>query len=335
MVDKNLDYYLKAFKTLRSDRANINRSGFAAPHKPILVLSFIQAIAKGDITDTKIFLTPALIDLFTTLWAALAPTIGYHPLIAQPFFRLKNESLRWWRLIPNPGCELWVKQGPVTSLSSLSIAVSHAEIDEELFMYLTIPESRELLRFAVMNEFFPDKIDLDLDGLESYTDKISRLILTQNADEYVMSIKVLSEQYSDSADGKEFLSQDKSIRGRAFQATIPKVYKFMCCISGLKVDATFNVSMVDACHIVPFANSFNDTIKNGIALCPNLHRAFDRGLISIDDGYRVIISSRFKESDSIYSIKRFAGQPIILPEDKKYLPDLEAFAWHRRNTFKN
>ncbi len=211
MADKTLDYYAKAFKSLRPDRASLSKNGFAAPHKPILVLSLIQAISKGDITDTKIFLTPELIDRFTTLWAALAPTTGYHPLIAQPFFRLRNENLKWWRLIPNPGCETWVEQGTLTTLSNLSAAVSHAEIDKELLSILTEPTSRELLKFTVMQQFFPDKVGLNIDYLESNAERIGKLILTQNADDYIASMKALSEYYSGSNDGKEVLSQEKSM----------------------------------------------------------------------------------------------------------------------------
>lgn len=33
--------------------------------------------------------------------------------------------------------------------------------------------------------------------------------------------------------------------------------------------AITNVSMVDACHIVPFSEGYDDTLTNGIALCPN------------------------------------------------------------------
>lgn len=32
-----------------------------------------------------------------------------------------------------------------------------------------------------------------------------------------------------------------------------------------------NAQLVDACHIVPFAISKDDTINNGISLSPNLH----------------------------------------------------------------
>jgi putative restriction endonuclease len=40
--------------------------------------------------------------------------------------------------------------------------------------------------------------------------------------------------------------------------------------------------MVDACHIVPFYKTYNNHPTNGIALCPNLHRAFDKGAIAVD-----------------------------------------------------
>lgn len=32
--------------------------------------------------------------------------------------------------------------------------------------------------------------------------------------------------------------------------------------------------MVDACHVIPFAESFDDTITNGLALAPTLHRIY-------------------------------------------------------------
>ena len=87
--------------------------------------------------------------------------------------------------------------------------------------------------------------------------------------------------------------------------------------------------MVDACHIVPFRESHDDTITNGIALCPNLHRAFDRGLIGIDNDYRVIVSNVFREEESNYSIKTFEHRQIILPKDKLYYPLVNNLKRHR------
>ena len=88
--------------------------------------------------------------------------------------------------------------------------------------------------------------------------------------------------------------------------------------------------MIDACHIVPFTISHDDTIGNGFALCPNLHRAFDRGLILVDDNYRVIVARNFIESSqSPYQIKIFDGKHLILPNNQKYFPSLENLRKHK------
>lgn len=68
------------------------------------------------------------------------------------------------------------------------------------------------------------------------------------------------------------------------------------------------VSMIDACHIVPWADPFNDTITNGIALYPNMHRAFDRGLISVAADHTLPVSLELRENDSAYGITPFAGK---------------------------
>ena len=98
----------------------------------------------------------------------------------------------------------------------------------------------------------------------------------------------------------------------------------------MRVSAIASISMVDACHIVPFSECYDDTLSNGIALCPNLHRAFDRGLISLSDDYTVLVNKNFVENkNSVYNISQFAGKQLILPENKDLYPSLENFAKHR------
>jgi putative restriction endonuclease len=91
--------------------------------------------------------------------------------------------------------------------------------------------------------------------------------------------------------------------------------------------ATRDVQMVDACHIVPFAESHDDTIGNGLSLSPTFHRAFDRHLISIDSDYRVVVSAAFAEAGS-QSIRAFAGRVIALPEGREYWPAMDNLRWH-------
>ena len=94
-----------------------------------------------------------------------------------------------------------------------------------------------------------------------------------------------------------------------------------------------NAQLVDACHIVPFAISKDDTINNGISLSPNLHRAFDRGLITINSDYVVRISPAIKEKDSPYSLSQFEGKQISLPKDNKFFPSIENLNWHRKERY--
>jgi len=92
--------------------------------------------------------------------------------------------------------------------------------------------------------------------------------------------------------------------------------------------------MVDACHIVPFAVSHDDTITNGLSLSPNLHRAFDRGLISVDENYMVRVSAHITEPDYANNLRSFAGKQLLLPVDKPYLPEISNLQWHTANIFK-
>ena len=125
------------------------------------------------------------------------------------------------------------------------------------------------------------------------------------------------------------------VRQGYFKKYIPQIYKDTCCISGMRLVSTHGYAMIDACHIVPFGISQNDRITNGLALCPNAHRAFDRGLLSIDADYSVLVSPYIYEAeDHPYSLTNLKGKKIILPEREDYLPSQANLQWHRENVFK-
>ncbi|MGL5683677.1 MAG: hypothetical protein ACRDDZ_11600 [Marinifilaceae bacterium] len=60
-----------------------------------------------------------------------------------------------------------------------------------------------------------------------------------------------------------------------------------------------------------------------MALCPNLHIASDMGLITIDNDYRIIVSSMFIENDSPYSLNILDYKKIILPQKNHFYPRKE------------
>jgi putative restriction endonuclease len=66
-----------------------------------------------------------------------------------------------------------------------------------------------------------------------------------------------------------------------------------------------------------------------------LHRAFDRGLIGIDENYRVIVSDKFIENESGFNIGLFKKKEILLPNLANHFPSQENLNRHREMVFKN
>lgn len=311
-----LQYYLKAFKRLRVDRSH----GGVAPHKPILLLSILQAVKERIITSNQIYLTPELISLFRNNWSRLVYT-KHDCRISYPFYYLKSE--KFWKLV----FKEWTMDfnridSLVKNINRLNTVIDFAIIDNNLFSLMQDNESNNILIQCLLAEYFPNSsLDPTLQPDDKLLLEIEHKILHESEAEYRREIKQLMQEKKD---------EEIFLRGSLFKREIPKIYNNTCCISGMRIDTISNISMIDACHIVPFSESYNDTITNGIALCPNLHRAFDRGLIAVDDNYQVIISSRFKETSSTYQLRIFENKQIHLPREKAYYPQIENFKKHRR-----
>lgn len=63
----------------------------------------------------------------------------------------------------------------------------------------------------------------------------------------------------------------------------------------MKVTMSIKQNIVDGAHIKPFAKFSDNRIDNGISLCKNHHWAFDKGLFTIYDNYKIIVSNNFQE----------------------------------------
>lgn len=318
---QELQKYLNSFKKLR-----IDRSHGVAPHKPVLLISVLQAFQNNLIKDQRIFITPALVALFKANWSLLV-TSNHDCRFALPFYHLTSDE--FWKLIPKAGFENILQlNSSMRSFANLNAAVDCAVIDDDLFLLMKDKKSNSIFQQFLLDEYFPetkDSFSNSSGGQQKMFDDIEGKILHEDAAEYRKEIKKLMQQQNE---------EEIFLRGSLFKREIPKIYNNTCCISGMKIDATINVSMVDAYHIVPFSESYNDTVTNGIALCPNLHRAFDRGLIAIDNNYKVVVSKTFTEDESNYSIQFFKGKQILLPKQIEYFPLKENLEWHQTNIFK-
>ena len=323
MTNKNLPYYIHCFTHLKRDMKN-----GGAPHKPILLLSIIRLFENGIFTNNQIYVLPELVASFKTNWSKLVTT-NHYPVFALPFYHMSSEP--FWKLIPNIGCEKWIEsKSSMRSLGNLTMAIQFALIDSELANLLLVPENRDILKISILDKYFPNtKSNYSMNGND---DLPSASILHENSEEYKRKIIELKNKVDENAFQEEIF-----IRGGLFKREIPKIYNNTCAISGLRLTSVVsNVSMIDACHIVPFSESYDDTLTNGIALCPNLHRAFDRGLIAFSDNYTVLINKSFiEDKNSAFNISQFEGKQIILPYSEELYPALENLYKHRsKNGFR-
>jgi putative restriction endonuclease len=117
-----------------------------------------------------------------------------------------------------------------------------------------------------------------------------------------------------------------------FRATVLASYDFTRAISGINVP-----DLLAASHIVPWSREESQRLdpRNGIALSALHDRAFDRGLICLDDNLKVVVS-RCLDVAHATDIHRVAllevqGHRLRLPS--RFMPDPKAIAWHRQHVF--
>lgn len=318
MMPKDLKYYIERFQHLRQAPTKYG----PAPHKAILLLGIIRGIELGFITENKIVASPMMISLFKTTWNALV-TSGNLSAFTLPFFHLRTS--KFWHFKAKDGFENWLSQAKaIHSLNLLQMAIQYAYFDGELFMLLSSSHSRNILKSVLMERNFPD-VEWKSLTRKTYFDKIAEEIARKKPEKYVAQIDALEKSLD-----KECFEEELYIRSAAFRREVSKAYSYTCCISGLRIDTVKDFFLIDACHIEPFATSHDDTITNGICLCPTLHRAFDRHLISFDEDYRLILSKAFVErSNSPYSISQFEGNHMMLPANRAYYPSQEKLQRHR------
>jgi hypothetical protein len=101
-----------------------------------------------------------------------------------------------------------------------------------------------------------------------------------------------------------------------FRKDLLENYKQKCCMTGCDVQDT-----LEACHVYPYMGPSTNHVQNGVILRSDLHTLYDRGLISINENYKILVSKVLKMS-KFYNY--LDGKNILLPDLKKHRPSLEA-----------
>lgn len=113
-------------------------------------------------------------------------------------------------------------------------------------------------------------------------------------------------------------------RSASFGRNVLFAYGQRCAVTRVQL------KLVDAAHILPVgAPGSSDDVRNGIALSPTFHRAYDAGLVYLDEQFRMLINPARVEHlttlnliSGIDSFKAMLGK-IFLPPDAHQRPAIE------------
>ncbi len=305
--------YLTRLVKLRVDSEKVDGVKVESPYKPALLLAVLEGVEEGLIRDNRIAITPELIAAFKAYCQLLSPGPVYAASPFQlPFFHLQSSG--FWHLHAWPGKEMVLTSSKsVRSFGHLREVIAYASLDTALWELVQQPVAREDVRQALLVRYFPlTRHYFRPRAGQEKLDNLGRLMLEEPAAVYNRAVDV--------ADETEVL-----VRSAVFSREVLRAYQSTCAVSGLQLVRTTGAApLLDACHIVPWSVSHDDTIGNGLALCPNLHRAFDRHLFWIDGDYRVQVAEGFGElGGHEYGVQRFNGKQLRLPEARKSWPRAE------------
>lgn len=121
-------------------------------------------------------------------------------------------------------------------------------------------------------------------------------------------------------------------RDRAFSRQVRQAYERTCAFTGLKIVNGFGRPEVQAAHIRPVADEGPDTVRNGLALSSTMHWLFDRGLVSVDDDFNILLA-RSALPDGLIGLFNADGK-IRLPNAERNYPNRRYLKYHRDSVFK-
>ncbi|MBR4877416.1 MAG: HNH endonuclease, partial [Rhodocyclaceae bacterium] len=164
----------------------------------------------------------------------------------------------------------------------------------------------------VWHDFFEDEAAIEK------TEEISRQI-------YPAENLIASENYA--ADDAIATVKVRRLQG-FFRKSVLANYDGKCCITGIAIP-----ELLVASHIIPWKDSPKNRLNPSNGLCMNaLHdKAFDRGLMTLDDNFRITLSASIPRIPQHAFLLDYDGCEITLPE--KFCPSLDCLAYHRAHVF--
>ena len=175
---------------------------------------------------------------------------------------------------------------------------------------------------------------------DEFIDKKGALIFESEKILAELEHKTIESKFSELLTGTEHLKGEDKVREvrvrvnqQAFRQIVLANYVGKCAITSINIP-----DLLVASHIIPWSKNEQERLnpENGICFSALCDKAFDKGLIGINERLEVVVSPTLKPyKREFYYAKYFSdigGSKLSLPQ--KYLPKKEFLQYHMDEVFK-
>lgn len=124
-------------------------------------------------------------------------------------------------------------------------------------------------------------------------------------------------------------------RGRLMREMVLTAYEYRCAFCGY--DGMIGAAPVglEAAHVRWWAYGGPDDVDNGLCLCSLHHKLFDKGVLGMGDGHRILVSQSFvgRGAAAHGQVIALAGRPLIGPQRGADPVAAVHRSWHTSQVF--
>ncbi|BBC35112.1 Restriction endonuclease [Streptomyces graminofaciens] len=124
-------------------------------------------------------------------------------------------------------------------------------------------------------------------------------------------------------------------RDRRMRELVLTAYEYRCAFCGYNGRIGTVPVGLEAVHVRWWAFGGPDKVDNGLCLCSLHHKLFDKGVLGVDDGHRILVSQHFvgHSPAAREHVVALAGRPLIGPQPGTPPVAADHRAWHTSQVF--
>ncbi|MGW4563918.1 phosphorothioated DNA-binding restriction endonuclease [Streptomyces sp. NPDC004561] len=131
------------------------------------------------------------------------------------------------------------------------------------------------------------------------------------------------------------LSSARRQRDRRMRESVLTAYEYRCAFCGYDGRIGAVPVGLEAAHVRWWAFGGPDDVDNGLCLCSLHHKLFDKGVLGVGDGHRILVSQQFvgHSAAAREHVTALAGRPLVGPQPGTRPVAAAHRDWHTRQVF--